>query len=95
MLKKIILKQKIEVKALVFLILLSSVFTTYYNFEKNKKNENLNNLIANIYLKKSLNHIVENLEPKYEKVNHKVKQGETFDKILENYSIDNLEIEKI
>ena len=95
MLKKIILKQKIEVKALVFLILLSSVFTTYFNFEKNKKNETLNNLIQNIYLKKSLNHIVDNLEPKYEKINHKVKQGETFDKILENYSIDKLEIEKI
>ena len=95
MLKKIILKQKIEVKALVFLILLSSVFTTYFNFEKNKKNETLNNLIQNIYLKKSLNHIVDNLEPKYEKINHKVKQGETFDKILENYSIDKLETEKI
>ena len=95
MLKKIIQKQKIEVKALVFLILLSSVFTTYFNFEKNKKNETLNNLIQNIYLKKSLNHIVDNLEPKYEKINHKVNQGETFDKILENYSIDKLEIEKI
>ena len=95
MLKKIILKQKIEVKALVFLILLSSVFTTYFNFEKNKKNETLNNLIQNIYLKKSLNHIVDNLEPKYEKINHKVKLGETFDKILENYLIDKLEIEKI
>ena len=95
MLKKIIQKQKIEVKALVFLILLSSVFTTYFNFEKNKKNETLNNLIQNIYLKKSLNHIVDNLEPKYEKINHKVKQGETFDKILENYSIDKLETEKI
>ena len=95
MLKKIIIKQKIEVKALVFLILLSSVFTTYFNFEKNKKNETLNNLIQNIYLKKSLNHIVDNLEPKYEKINHKVNQGETFDKILANYSIDKLEIEKI
>ena len=95
MLKKIIQKQKIEVKALVFLILLSSVFTTYFNFEKNKKNETLNNLIQNIYLKKSLNHIVDNLEPKYEKINHKVKLEETFDKILENYLIDKLEIEKI
>jgi len=95
MLKKIKLKKNIEFKALVFLILLSSVFTTYYNFEKNKKNESLNNLIENIYLKKSLNHIIENLEPKYERIKHKVKQGETFDKILENYSIDKLEIKKI
>ena len=75
MLKKIKLKKNIEFKALVFLILLSSVFTTYYNFEKNKKNEGLNNLIENIYLKKSLNHIIENLEPKYERIKHKVKQG--------------------
>ena len=95
MLNKIKIKNKLEVKALVFLILITAIFTTYFNFEKNKKNETLNNLIDNVYLKKSLNHIIENLEPKYERIKHKIKQGETFDKILENYSINKIEINKI
>ena len=95
MLNKIKIKNKLEVKALVFLILITAIFTTYFNFEKNKKNETLNNLIDNVYLKKSLNHIIENLEPKYERIKHKIKPGETFDKILENYSINKIEINKI
>tara|TARA_B100000575_G_scaffold203067_1_gene164702 strand:- start:26 stop:1312 length:1287 start_codon:yes stop_codon:yes gene_type:complete len=95
MLNKIKFKNKLEVKALVFLILITAIFTTYFNFEKNKKNETLNNLIDNVYLKKSLNHIIENLEPKYERIKHKIKPGETFDKILENYSINKIEINKI
>ena len=95
MFKRIKPKHKIEFKVLLFLIVISSIFTTYYNFEKNKKNETLNNLIDNVYLKKSLNHIIKNLEPKYERIKHRVKQGETFNKILENYSINKVEINKI
>ena len=41
-----------------------------------------NNFINNIYFKKTLNEIVNNLEPRYKKYNHKIKSGETFDKIL-------------
>ena len=72
MFKRIKPKHKIEFKVLLFLIVISSIFTTYYNFEKNKKNETLNNLIDNVYLKKSLNHIIKNLEPKYERIKHRV-----------------------
>ena len=54
-----------------------------------------NSFVDNIYLKKTLNHIIENLEPKYKKVKHKVKSGETFDKILNSYSIEKNEIIKI
>ena len=53
------------------------------------------NFIDNIFFKKTLNHIVENLEPKYKKIKHKIKSGETFDKILESYSIEKEEIIKI
>jgi murein DD-endopeptidase MepM/ murein hydrolase activator NlpD len=51
-----------------------------------------NNFINNIYLKKTLNEIVNNLEPRYKKYNHKIKSGETFDKILSGYSIEKEEI---
>ena len=43
---------------------------------------------------KTLSHIVEGLDPKYKKIKHKIKSGETFDKILNNYKIEKTEINK-
>jgi len=86
------IKKRIEILALVFLIIITGISTTYYNYIKNSKIDNYNSFIDNIYLKKTLNHIVNNLEPKYQKFNHKIKSGETFDKILNSFSIDKDEI---
>ena len=97
MIKKltIFLKEKFEIFILILIIITSSISITYFNHNKNVTNQNYNDLINNIYLKKTLNNIVNNLEPKYKKVNHKIKSGETFDKILNNYSIDKKEITNI
>ena len=86
MIKKltILLKEKFEIFILILIIITSSISITYFNHNKNVTNQNYNDLINNIYLKKTLNNIVNNLEPKYKKVNHKIKSGETFDKILNN-----------
>ena len=92
---KIRLKKNFEIYLLILIILTSSVSITYFNYNKNTNNQNYNNLFNNIYLKKTLNNIINNLEPKYEKVNHKIMSGETFDKILNNYSIDKKEITNI
>jgi murein DD-endopeptidase MepM/ murein hydrolase activator NlpD len=89
------LKKKIEILLLALLVLITVVSANYFNSEKNKINNNYYNIIENIYLKKTLNQIVNNLEPKYKKINHKIKAGETFDKILNNYSIDQKEIKAI
>ena len=87
------IKKKIEIFALVFLFFITAITMSYFNYFKNDvvKN-NYNNFIDNIYLKKTLNHFINNLEPKYQKFHHKIKSGETFDKILKNYSIDRREI---
>ena len=87
------IKKKIEVFALVFVIFITAISISYYNyFKKDIVENNYNNFIDNIYFKKTLNHFINNLEPKYQKFNHKIKSGETFDKILKNYSIDIQEI---
>ena len=49
----------------------------------------------NVYLKKSVNHLFENLEPKFKKIDHKVSEGETFDSILEKYLLNSSEIKEI
>ena len=82
------IKQNIEIFGLVFLILLVAISTSYFNFKKKISVGTNESFIENIYFKKTLSHIIENLEPKYKKIKHKIKSGETFDKILENYSVD-------
>ena len=89
------IKKNISIFGLILLTIITAASTTYFNYKKNINQENYKNLVDNIYFKKTLNHIVNNLEPKYNKVKHKIKSGETFDKILENYSINKSEINKI
>ena len=92
---KIKIKKNIEIFALVLIILIIAGASSYYNFKKNFEKKTYINFIDNIYFKKTLNHIIDNLEPKYKKIKHKIKSGETFDKILESYSIKKEEIIKI
>ena len=64
------------------------MISTFSIYQKKFVNENYNKFINNTYFKKTLKEIVTNLEPKYKKFSHKIKSGETFDKILNGYSID-------
>ncbi|WP_440920353.1 peptidoglycan DD-metalloendopeptidase family protein [Candidatus Pelagibacter sp.] len=89
------IKKNIEIFTLVLLIILTVISTSYFNSTKNEGLKIYNNFIDNIYFKKTLTHIVENLEPKYKKIKHKIRSGETFDKILENYLIQKKEILEI
>ncbi len=88
-------KKNLEIFGLTLLIIITALSTSYFNHKKNLNKETYENVIDNIYFKKTLNHLVENLEPKYKKIKHKIKNGETFDKILENYEIEKKEIIKI
>tara|TARA_A100001035_G_scaffold279021_1_gene279278 strand:+ start:5 stop:1297 length:1293 start_codon:yes stop_codon:yes gene_type:complete len=92
---KSIIKKNLEIFTLISLILITSISTTYFNYAKKNNKKIYNHFIDNIYFKKTLNHIVENLEPKYKKIKHKISPGETFDKILENYLIEKSEIIKV
>ena len=89
---KNLVKKKIEIFLLIFLIFITTISTTFFNYKKNTASQSYENFLNNIYLKKTLNQIVNNLEPKYVKIDHKIKSGETFDKILNSYSISKKEI---
>ena len=92
---KIKIKKNLEIFALTFLILITIIFTSYYNFNKKKILDNYSNLLDNVYFKKSLNQILENLEPRFKKIEHEINVGETFDKILEGYSVEKSEITQL
>ena len=61
-------KKNTEIFALGLLVLITIISTTYYNYSKKKIYNNYKNTINNIYFKKTLDHVFNNLEPKYKKL---------------------------
>jgi murein DD-endopeptidase MepM/ murein hydrolase activator NlpD len=94
MLKKITLPLTTNIKiiALIFFFIITILISLYLNYEKNLSVIKNNNFINNVYFQKTLSKIINNLEPRYKIYNHQIKSGETFDKILSDYSIDKEEI---
>ena len=90
-----VLKRNTEIVALTFLIIITIISTTYYNNNKKKIYSNYKNIINNVYLKKTINHLFDNLEPRFKIINHKISSGETFDNILRLYLIKDKEIVEI
>ena len=90
-----LIKNNIEIIFLFLLLFISIVSITFYNSKKILVNENYKNVINNIYFQKSINQIFDNLIPRYNNITHKISRGETFDKILKNYSIPGDEIIEI
>mgnify|MGYP001278857744 CR=1 FL=1 len=97
MLQKIKIKflRNLEITILGFLIFLTIISTSYYNYSKKNILNNYKDTINNVYLKKTVDHIFNTLEPRFKKIEHKIIAGETFDQILKNYSVDKDEIKEI
>ena len=89
------IKKNKELFFLITLSLITIVSIQTYNVNKNKVNKSYVSLINNIYFQKNLKHILDNLEPRYIIIEHKIVQGETFDKILNKHQIPESEIKKI
>ena len=89
------IKKNKELFFLIILILITVVSIQIYSVNKNKVNKSYISLINNIYFQKNLKHVLDNLEPRYIIIEHKIVQGETFDKILNKHQIPKNEIKKI
>ena len=87
-----IIKEKQDVAFVLLLIVITILSTQFYNNKKKIINDNYKDAINNIYFQKTINHIFDNLSPKYKNIDHKISNGETFDKILNRYSISASEI---
>ena len=92
---KIRIKNKNEIKALILLLIITILFTSYYNYTKQKIVNNYNEILNNIYFKKTTEHFLNKLEPKFKKIRHQIAVGETFDTILNQYQIDKKEIQNL
>ena len=89
------IKKNIEIVLTFLMLFVTIVTTTLYNNNLILINENYKDVINNIYFQKSVAQIFNNLTPRYKSIDHKISSGETFDKILNNYSIPSEEILEI
>ena len=89
------LTRKLEYILISLLIFFTIIFISFYNQKQNNFSKNINNLIDNIYLEKTVNNIVDNFKPRYLKIEHEVLKGESFVNILENYNVSKIEINEI
>ena len=92
---KSIIKKNTEIFALSLLVIITIISTNYYNYNKNKILNEYKNLINNIYVKKSVDNLFDNLEPKFKKIIHKVSPGESLANILKQHNISNEDVKEI
>ena len=91
-------KKITEFKPFIGLILLTTIVVfiiNLYDQFKNKQSKDLENLVQNIYLQKTLKSITTSLNPRYEKIIHIVQPGDNFDKIFNDLKLDQNERKKI
>ena len=94
---KKLIKKNTELVSIFLLLVITIASTTIYNNKKILINANYKKVVNNIYFQKSFSQIFDNLIPRFKSIDHKISNGETFDKILNIYSIpieDILEIKK-
>jgi len=92
---KTLIKKNTEIFALSILVLITIISTNYYNYSKKKILNEYKNLIGNIYLKKTIDNVFNNLEPKFKKIDHQISEGDTFVSVLKLYSVKDKEIKEI
>ena len=93
-LDKLILNH-IHILALILLILVSIFSTNYYSSYKKNQIAAFENIIENIYLKKTTNLFINSLKPRFETINYIIETGDTFEKILNEINVPKNEKIKI
>ncbi len=72
---------------LALLIIIVSYVTYFYNTYKKEQSKNFKETFDNIYLQKTFAKITSELKPRYITLNYKVKQGDTYESIINSIDI--------
>ena len=82
-----LIKNNIYLITLVLLIFISIFSTNYFLLYKKNQETKLIDSLDNIFLNKTFNEIIENLKPRFDYKNFRIKQGDTFEKLLKELNI--------
>ncbi len=80
---------------LIFLITITVIIISIYEKFKFNQKDRLENLLQNTYLIKTLKSLSGSLEPRYERLNYKIRSGESFESILNEIEINHKEKNKL
>ena len=67
---------------LISIVAVTILITNFYSVYKKDNQDQLINFLDNSYLKKSINLVTKNLNPKFNYIDFKIKKGDTFEKII-------------
>ena len=87
-----LVKKNLELVYLICTALIVIISVQVFNFIKDQKRSHFFDILNNIYFEKTLSSVINNFEPRYVNIEHKVLYGESFSSILENYGIPKSEI---
>ena len=82
-----IIKNNLYPIILISIISFTILITNFYSIYKKNNKDQLANFLDNSYLKKSVNLIIKNLNPKFNYIDFKVKKGDTFEKIINQLNL--------
>ena len=80
---------------LISLIILTTTIINFYDKFKYEQSKNLENILNNIYLQKTLKSISSELKPRFEKIDYIINSGESFEGILNEIKLDEVEKKNI
>ncbi len=86
------LRRDPEIAFLLLTIFFLVISTQLYNILKDEKKSNFFKILNNSFFKKTVVYYLDNLNPKYENIKHKISKGETLDEILKKYEISKEEL---
>ncbi len=76
---------------LILITLIGVLISAIHKNNKLKQSQNLNESLDNIYLKKTIKEITENLKPRYNTIEYVSKSGDTFENIIDKLKISKSE----
>ena len=80
---------------LIFLMFFTAIIINLHENFRSEQIKSIKNILQNTYLQKTLISISSSLKPRFEKYNHSVNSGETFEGILSEINLDIEEKKKI
>ena len=86
------IQKNYEVFFVILLIIISTIITQLYNESKKIYEKRYINLINNLYFQKTVNHIIDEIQPKFEFIEHRVSQNESLNSIFTENNVSKSEI---
>ncbi len=85
------IQKNFEVFFVLIIILLTTVTTHFYNKSKKIYEKRYISLINNLYFQKTLDHVINEIQPKFEYIEHRVEQSESLNSIFKKNNVSKTE----